>query len=360
MSETHYHIIGGGIAGLTAAKYLKKYDAKAKVFLYEAAGKPGGRCFSYQDKILNAKLDNATHAVLKANTEAQKLLGKVKFNLSTLFYDLKTKEFSSGILRHKKEIAQALFNLPLEDVDKKIVKTVFKKMFPFINARKVYFSNNHLSEYLINPQIQYIDEVHYNYVLKDIRGRDNQATKLVFNKETIALDENDRVICAIDVHNFSRIFKTKEPQYSPIINIHYRTSTPITLPNLRTYIGVSGGMAQWILVNGEIISATISNASGIKFSDEGLAREVWKEICQIRGVEAAFVPPFRVLRHKRATIRQDAANNSIRPDNCQTQYQNFFIAGDWTMKNWPCSIEAAAQSGKRAAKAAVKPFKKTV
>ena len=84
-----YHIIGGGIAGLTAAKYIKKRDPKAYVIVYDAAEKLGGRCCSYVDKKLGAKVDNATHALLRANSEALKIRGKnAKFSQSVFFYDL--------------------------------------------------------------------------------------------------------------------------------------------------------------------------------------------------------------------------------------------------------------------------------
>ena len=188
-------------------------------------------------------------------------------------------------------------------------------------------------------------------MLKDVRGKKGRATKLVFNKETIFLTEKDIVISAIDIHNFSRIFKTKEPAKNKIINTNNRTSTPLTLPESRSFIAVTNGLSQWIFVNGNILSVTISHADKIDLHREELAREVWKEVCTLRKVKAAFVPPHRVLIHHRATLRQDDKNNQLRPFDCLTQYENFYLAGDWTMRDWPCSLEAAAQSGKRAAQA---------
>ena len=94
MTKTTYHIIGAGIAGLTTAKYLKKYHPDAKVILYEAAQNCGGKFKSYFDKKLNAKVDIATHAVLKCNSEALKIIGNVPFQKSVLFYDVLSQKFS--------------------------------------------------------------------------------------------------------------------------------------------------------------------------------------------------------------------------------------------------------------------------
>ena len=41
MTCKKYHIIGGGIAGLTAAKYVRKYNPQAEIILNEAAGNLG-------------------------------------------------------------------------------------------------------------------------------------------------------------------------------------------------------------------------------------------------------------------------------------------------------------------------------
>ncbi len=358
MNEKRYHIIGGGIAGLTAARYIKKYQPDATVVLYEAAENCGGRFKSYYDRLLGEKVDNATHAVLQCNKEAAKATGRVCFQKQVLFYDAATEKISTCRLKHINEISLALFNFPLAQTARGIVRTTIRKMFPFIGRCGVYFSENQTNERIINPYIQYLDNIKFGYVLKDVRGRNSRATKLVFNKETISLKTDDQVICAIDFHNFSKIFKTPEPDYNTIINIHYRTSVPITLPRNKNFLAIKNGLVQWLFVNRNILSAAISNAGNISFSKDELAREAWKEICKIRKVKPAFVPQYRVLVYRRATMRQDEKNNSLRPVDCVTQFKNFFLAGDWTMRDWPCSIEAAAQSGRRAARAAVNLQKK--
>lgn len=123
----------------------------------------------------------------------------------------------------------------------------------------------------------------------------------------------------------------------------------ISLPEGLDFLGLSNMQAQWLFSSPGILAVTISDAKNLKLSDEELALSVWKEVCALRGHQSAFLPTYRVLRHKRATICQDSCNNALRPTNCQSKWKNMYLAGDWTMKNWPCSIEAALTSAIRAA-----------
>ncbi|MEM1409929.1 MAG: FAD-dependent oxidoreductase, partial [Pseudomonadota bacterium] len=56
------HIIGAGLAGLSAA--LHALDRGASVAVYEASGQAGGRCRSYHDSRLDRMIDNGNHLVL--------------------------------------------------------------------------------------------------------------------------------------------------------------------------------------------------------------------------------------------------------------------------------------------------------
>ena len=59
------HIIGGGLAGLSAA--LDLAEAGRRVCLYEAGPACGGRARSYEDRQLGCRIDNGNHLLLSAN-----------------------------------------------------------------------------------------------------------------------------------------------------------------------------------------------------------------------------------------------------------------------------------------------------
>jgi squalene-associated FAD-dependent desaturase len=69
------HVVGAGIAGLSAALRLAK--AGWQVSLYEAAAQAGGRCRSYVDAKLERSIDNGNHMLLAANTAALAFVAEI-------------------------------------------------------------------------------------------------------------------------------------------------------------------------------------------------------------------------------------------------------------------------------------------
>ena len=63
------HIIGAGVAGLSAAVRLAKVGVHVTV--HETAKHAGGRCRSFYDEGLGATIDNGTHLILSGNTDVR-------------------------------------------------------------------------------------------------------------------------------------------------------------------------------------------------------------------------------------------------------------------------------------------------
>ncbi|MBL4613580.1 MAG: FAD-dependent oxidoreductase [Magnetovibrio sp.] len=61
------HVIGAGLAGLSAAVRLSK--AGASVTVHETAKYAGGRCRTFHDQALQSTIDNGTHLLLSGNHE---------------------------------------------------------------------------------------------------------------------------------------------------------------------------------------------------------------------------------------------------------------------------------------------------
>lgn len=344
-----YHIIGAGIAGLSCAMFAKLENPEAKTIIYEAAGKIGGRCYSFYDEKLEHNLDNAVHAVIGANKYAARLIGAQGWHKKCWFWNAKDKNEDVKLKTYVPHILMSMCNTSSQDIAPSIIKKIFWKMFPFLpRQRKIYFSQQDLSQRLINPMMQYIDVLYENCKLEAFEKSGDIITRLHFSNGKITIGDNDKIISALDDKNYAAIFGGESFEHNSIVNIFYRTSQNVTLRYKAPIVGVIDGLSHWIMVDKDIIAATISAAKPFDFDQDELARRVWQEIGNIRDVNQAFIPPYRVIAYKSATIRQDEANNAKRPESAQTFYQNLNIAGDWTMKDYPCCIEAAILSAKRA------------
>ncbi len=69
------HIIGAGLAGLSAAIRLK--SAGRDVVVHEATAFAGGRCRSYHDATLGMTIDNGNHLLLSGNRAALDYLRRI-------------------------------------------------------------------------------------------------------------------------------------------------------------------------------------------------------------------------------------------------------------------------------------------
>ncbi len=79
MTRGHIHIIGAGMAGLSAAVELAAQTAGQghSITLYEAAGHAGGRCRSFHDRELDRRIDNGNHLMLSANHGVLRYLAQI-------------------------------------------------------------------------------------------------------------------------------------------------------------------------------------------------------------------------------------------------------------------------------------------
>lgn len=69
------YIVGGGLAGLSAATVLAGRGVSVEVI--EAAGQAGGRCRSYFDPAMGCVIDNGNHLVLSGNKAVNSYLARI-------------------------------------------------------------------------------------------------------------------------------------------------------------------------------------------------------------------------------------------------------------------------------------------
>jgi uncharacterized protein with NAD-binding domain and iron-sulfur cluster len=120
------------------------------------------------------------------------------------------------------------------------------------------------------------------------------------------------------------------------------------LPGGAGFLGIIGGTAEWLFARPHVLSVTISAANRLVDREaEALATTVWPEVAAAAGLTVPM-PPWRVVKERRATFAATPAQNARRPGP-RTALANLILAGDWTATGLPATIEGAIRSGDRAA-----------
>jgi uncharacterized protein with NAD-binding domain and iron-sulfur cluster len=76
-------------------------------------------------------------------------------------------------------------------------------------------------------------------------------------------------------------------------------------------------------------------------------------VAQANALPAEPLPPWQIVRERRATFAATVAQDKRRPG-ARTAWHNLLLAGDWTNTGLPATIEGAIRSGNRAGKLASK------
>jgi hypothetical protein len=143
--------------------------------------------------------------------------------------------------------------------------------------------------------------------------------------------------------------------YEAILNIHFRMEPGPDGPGSEAgFIGMVGGTAEWVFIKPGHVSVTVSAAN--RLADEparAIAELVWPNIraaLDLKWPARDPMPPFRVVKEKRATFAATAEQERRRPP-ARTKLANLVLAGDWTDTGLPATIEGAIRSGRTAAAA---------
>jgi squalene-associated FAD-dependent desaturase len=414
--EGTFHVIGAGLAGLSAAIRLTLAGAKAMV--HEAAGQAGGRCRSYHDPALGMEIDNGNHLLLSANRAAldflriigaaDKLVGPPHADFP--FVDLKSGErwtlrigdgripwwifdarrrvpgttardyLAFGRLMWPPRDAAvgeviackgtlydrllgplllaALNTAPPEGSASLAATLLWETIVAGGQACRPLIARDGLGPTFIAPALAWLAargvDVGFGRRLRALDGENGKIAALDFGDDKLRLGADDRVILAVPPVVAAALLPGLDApdEFRAIVNAHFRIAPP---PDTPPIIGVIGGTVEWIFAFADRLSVTISGADRLVDTPrEALAKTIWDEVAAVvRMDDAAVMPPWQIVRERRATFAALPAQERRRPG-ATTACGNLWLAGDWTATGLPATIEGAIRSGERAAALAAK------
>jgi phytoene dehydrogenase-like protein len=207
-----------------------------------------------------------------------------------------------------------------------------------------------LSESLIDPAVNWLRERGCDVVLgrrvAGLRATGGRITTLETSEGPMPVEA---VVLAVPPPVAADLWPglTCPTEFQAILNIHFRIEAergPVS------FIGLIGGTAEWVFVKRGHVSVTISAANRmVDQPAEAIAGAVWPDVRMALGLEGEM-PPYRVVKERRATFAATAAQERLRPA-ARTGLENLVLAGDWTATGLPATIEGAIRSGQSAAEA---------
>ncbi|MBR0559750.1 hydroxysqualene dehydroxylase HpnE [Neokomagataea anthophila] len=414
------HIIGGGLAGLSAAVELA---AQAQVAIYEAGPACGGRARSFYDRSLDAIIDNGNHLLLSANAFTFRYLdiigardtitgpdapifpffdltehrgwtlrlsrGKIPFwvlpggrrvpgmklkELGALLKLVRAKAettvascLGEGALSRKLLVPFAIsaLNTDLETGSARLLGNIVQKSLARGgNACLPRFPKIGLSESLVDPAIEYLKryhaQIHCGTRVTSLNQSHGRITSFETSTGTVTVEEGDHVILAVTAPVAKNLLPslTVPDAFESIANAHFRLPENVTargVVNQARFIGLVGGVSEWLFLKGNVLSVTVSAANRYAKRDSSeMLATIWSEVR--RALDPVLptplpvaMPPARLLREKRATFAATPEQDKKRPlakeGKSITGLNNLVLAGDWTQTELPSTIEGAIQSG---------------
>jgi hypothetical protein len=222
-----------------------------------------------------------------------------------------------------------------------------------------WFPRGGLSEALVDPAIEWLTErgssVHLNQRVTGLLGTGGRVTRLETTQGPVEVGPDESVVLAVPPWIAGELFTglVVPDQFESILNIHFKLAVEPEGPiGEAGFAGIIDGVAEWLFIKDGHVSVTISAANGmIDDQPRAIANAVWpnvKAVLELPTVEDEEMPPFRVVKEKRATFVANGAQDRLRPP-AETAIANMVLAGDYTATGLPATIEGAIRSGETAA-----------
>ena len=403
------HVIGAGLAGLSAAVALAGRDVA--VVVSEAARQAGGRCRSFHDGLLDMVIDNGNHLVLSGNAAVDRYLRAIgaegrltgparsEFHFFGLPLGQRwTLRPSDGavpwwILAPGRRVPGtrprdylALLTLLRRHPGRRIDEVIRcdgilwdKFLRPVLlsalntapeeasadlagaNVRETFAKGGRhirplvatpsLAAAFVDPAIARLErggaDIRFGRPLRAMRFDGDKVLGLTFDDGDETLGPQDRVILSVPPWMAQKLVPgiSAPDAFHAIVNAHFRIAAPT---GAATIVGLIGGTAEWVFAFPDRYSVTVSAADHlIDQETETLAQLLWRDVALVHGLTGP-VPPHRIVKERRATFAATPAQAARRPS-VRTAWTNLFLAGDWVDTGLPATIEGALRSGEAAA-----------
>jgi squalene-associated FAD-dependent desaturase len=212
-----------------------------------------------------------------------------------------------------------------------------------------------LSEALVDPAIATLQArgatVQFGRRVTALMIEAERVTGIRTGDTAIELEPDDAVVLAVPPWVATDLLPelTAPDAFEAILNVHFRHTADPNGPLAEAgFLGALSGTAEWIFQKRDHVSVTISAANRlVEHRPEAIAEATWGDIRTALAISDPM-PPFRVVKEKRATFTATAAQERRRPE-ARTPLRNLALAGDWTATGLPATIEGAIRSGRTAA-----------
>ena len=257
-------------------------------------------------------------------------------------------------------LTAAILNAPADEAAARLLWPVLRLTFGRGEAAcRAFLARDGLGPTLIEPAVRHIEKgggIRFNRRLRALERNETTVTGLDMAGAEAPFAPGDAVVLAVPPHVCVRLLPglAAPLETRPIVNAHYRLDRPPAMPGGGAILGVVGGTAQWIFARGDVISVTVSAATGLVEREPAeIAGLLWSDVAQALECPANGIPPARIVKERRATFAQIPSALPLRP-RCETRYRNLFLAGDWVETGLPATIEGAVRSGVTAARCALR------
>lgn len=346
---TKVYIIGTGLAGLSSA--IHALEVGFEVQVYEAAGHAGGRCRSFYDPRIDRTIDNGNHLIIGAYRETFAYLNKIGSqdrlkrpdDPSFKVYDLATSQqfcfdpFSKpqwkwlfdrnrrfpqtrwfdylALLRfgrHQamKSVSEAygpdkpLFRSFIEPLCLGTLNTEPSRASAELLAEVLrrliaegpdgfipYFAEKSLADVLIDPAFMKIKDkgglVDFHTPVRGLEQSGQKISAIDLGDRIVQLGTADKVILALPPSQTAKLLQQEKFALTsnPILNIHFAATAE---GRANTMMGILGGISQWVFLQNDILSVTISNPSLeiLAMEEKDLVGKVWGG--NFKGLEYRF------------------------------------------------------------------------